>query len=140
MKYAPRGRVDLPHHALIPGLVNAHTHSPITLMRGLADDMPLMAWLREHIWPAEGAHVGAAFCEDGLRLAFAEMIRGGTTCVNDMYFFPDATARIAVEAGLRATVGLIVFDFPSAWGKDAGDYIHKGVALSPRAARTRRCH
>ncbi|HET8883499.1 MAG TPA: TRZ/ATZ family hydrolase [Solimonas sp.] len=129
VRYDARQTVALPQHALLPGFVNLHTHAAMSLLRGIADDLPLMDWLQNHIWPAEGAHVGAAFCEDGLRLAFAEMIRGGTTCVNDMYFFPDATARIAVEAGLRATVGLIVFDFPSAWGKDAGDYIHKGVAL-----------
>ena len=128
-RYEARQTIALPQHALLPGFVNLHTHAAMSLLRGIADDLPLMDWLQNHIWPAEGAHVGTAFCEDGLRLAFAEMIRGGTTCVNDMYFFPDATARIAVEAGLRATVGLIVFDFPSAWGKDATDYLHKGVAL-----------
>src|SRR3546814_16281430 len=101
----------------------------MSLLRGIADDLPLMDWLQNHIWPAEGAHVGAAFCEDGLRLAFADMIRGGTTCVNDMYFFPAATARVAADVGLRATVGLLVFDFPSAWGTGPDDYLHQGLAL-----------
>lgn len=128
-RYQPRQSIELPQHALLPGFVNLHTHAAMSLLRGIADDLPLMDWLQNHIWPAEGAHVGAAFCEDGLRLAFADMIRGGTTCVNDMYFFPDATARIAVEAGLRATVGLIMFDFPTAWGTGPDDYLHKGVAL-----------
>ncbi|MGH8444449.1 MAG: TRZ/ATZ family hydrolase, partial [Solimonas sp.] len=128
-RYQPRQTVELPHHALMPGLVNLHTHAAMSLLRGIADDLPLMDWLQNHIWPAEGAHVGPAFCEDGLRLAFAEMIRGGTTCVNDMYFFPDATARVAQQAGLRATVGLVVFDFPTAWGSGPDEYIHKGLEL-----------
>ncbi|WP_020650420.1 TRZ/ATZ family hydrolase [Solimonas variicoloris] len=128
-RYQARETVALPQHAVLPGLVNLHTHAAMSLLRGIADDLPLMDWLQNHIWPAEGAHVGATFCEDGLRLAFAEMIRGGTTCVNDMYFFPDATARVARETGLRATVGLVVFDFPTAWGSGADDYIHKGLAL-----------
>ncbi|NGY06180.1 TRZ/ATZ family hydrolase [Solimonas terrae] len=128
-RYAPRQTIELPQHALLPGFVNLHTHAAMSLLRGIADDLPLMDWLQNHIWPAEGAHVSSGFCEDGLRLAFAEMIRGGTTCVNDMYFFPDATARVAREAGLRASVGLIVFDFPTAWGSGADDYIHKGLAL-----------
>ncbi|WP_028006384.1 TRZ/ATZ family hydrolase [Solimonas flava] len=128
-RYQARETIALPQHAVLPGLVNLHTHAAMSLLRGIADDLPLMDWLQNHIWPAEGAHVGAAFCADGLRLAFAEMIRGGTTCVNDMYFFPDATARVAREAGLRATVGLVVFDFPTAWGSGADDYIHKGLEL-----------
>lgn len=128
-RYQPRQTIELPQHVLLPGFVNLHTHAAMSLLRGIADDLPLMDWLQHHIWPAEGTHVSAGYCEDGLRLAFAEMIRGGTTCVNDMYFFPDATARIAAEAGLRATVGLIVFDFPTAWGSGPDDYIHKGVAL-----------
>ncbi|MEQ1438161.1 TRZ/ATZ family hydrolase [Fontimonas sp. SYSU GA230001] len=128
-RYAPRETLALERHALMPGLVNAHTHAAMSLLRGVADDLPLMDWLQNHIWPAEGTHVGERFCEDGARLAFAEMIRGGTTCVNDMYFFPDASARVAVEAGLRATVGLIAIDFPSAWAKSADEYIHKGLEL-----------
>ncbi|MFA5937994.1 MAG: TRZ/ATZ family hydrolase [Sinimarinibacterium sp.] len=128
-RYAPRSTLTLDRHALMPGLVNVHTHAAMSLLRGYADDLPLMDWLQNHIWPAEGAHVGERFCEDGARLAFAEMIRGGTTCVNDMYFFPDASARVAVEAGLRVTVGLIAIDFPSAWAKSADEYIHKGLEL-----------
>ena len=87
--FEPSETLELPDHAVMPGLVNAHAHSAMTLLRGVADDLPLMDWLQNHIWPAEGVHMSRAFCEDGLRLAAAEMIRGGTTCVNDMYFFPD---------------------------------------------------
>ncbi|MGQ0587668.1 MAG: TRZ/ATZ family hydrolase [Gammaproteobacteria bacterium] len=123
-----RETLGLPRHALMPGLVNIHTHAAMTLLRGLADDLPLMDWLQHHIWPAEGAHVSREFCEDGVRLACAEFIRGGITCFNDMYFFPDATAKTAAGAGLRAAVGLIVLDFPTAWAQP-GEYIHKGLEL-----------
>jgi len=113
--------VELPGHALIPGLVNAHTHTPMTLFRGLADDLPLMEWLQRHIWPAEQQWVSRDFVAAGSRLAMAEMIRGGTTCFNDMYFFPDVTAQVAHQAGLRAAIGMILIDFPSAWASDADD-------------------
>ncbi len=128
-RYAPAETLTLPHHAVMPGLVNLHTHAAMSLLRGLADDLPLMDWLQNHVWPAEAAHVSTAFCEDGARLAFAEMIRGGTTCVNDMYFFPDASAQVAIETGLRACVGLIALDFPTAWAQNADEYIHKGLEL-----------
>ncbi len=121
--------VRLDRHILIPGLVNAHTHAAMSLMRGLADDLPLMTWLQEHIWPAEQQHVSAGFVFDGTLLACAEMIRSGTTCFNDMYFFPEEAARAVDQAGLRAVMGLIVIDFPSAWARDAEDYLHKGIAL-----------
>ena len=121
--------VNLPRHALIPGLVNAHTHAAMSLFRGLADDIPLMAWLNEHIWPAEAKWVQEEFVADGTRLAVAEMLRGGTTCFNDMYFFPDVTARVAQQAGIRSVVGLILIDFPSNWANDAEDYLHKALAV-----------
>ncbi len=128
-QYRPRQTLTLEQHAVLPGLVNCHSHAPMALMRGIADDLPLMDWLQGHIWPAEAAHVSAEFCADGARLAFAEMIRAGVTCVNDMYFFPDAIANAAEAIGLRATVGLIVLDFPSAWANNADEYIHKGLEL-----------
>jgi 5-methylthioadenosine/S-adenosylhomocysteine deaminase len=128
-QYAPRETLHLPAHAVLPGLVNAHTHAAMSLLRGNADDLPLMDWLQHHVWPVEAAHVAPQFCEDGARLAFAEMIRGGVTCVNDMYFFPDASARVAIATGLRVTVGLIAIDFPSAWAASADEYIHKGLEL-----------
>lgn len=121
--------INLPQQALIPGLINAHTHSAMNLLRGLADDLPLMSWLGEHIWPAEQRWVNADFVEAGSRLAMAEMIKGGTTCFNDMYFFPEQTARIAAECGLRACLGMIVLDFPTRYARNADDYFAKGLAL-----------
>ncbi|MFO1420583.1 MAG: TRZ/ATZ family hydrolase [Candidatus Competibacteraceae bacterium] len=116
-------------HVLIPGLINAHTHASMTLLRGLADDLPLMAWLRDHIWPAEARWVDPVFVRDGTRLAVAEMLRGGTTCFNDMYFFPEVTAAAARECGIRACVGLIALDFPTAYARDPNEYLDKGLAL-----------
>ena len=128
-RYAPRERRDLPQHVVLPGLVNVHTHAAMSLMRGLADDLSLMDWLQNHIWPAEGAHVSRAFCLDGVRLSAAEFIRCGITCANDMYFFPDASAEGFSDAGLRAVVSLIVIDFPSAWASGPDEYFAKGIAL-----------
>lgn len=121
--------LELPRHAVMPGLVNLHTHSAMTLLRGIADDLPLMDWLQNHIWPAEGAHANRQFCVDGLRLACCEMIRGGTTAFNDMYFFPDASAQVAAESGMRATIGLIMIDFPTAWASGPDEYLHKGLEV-----------
>jgi 5-methylthioadenosine/S-adenosylhomocysteine deaminase len=125
-------RVDLPHHVLIPGLVNAHTHAAMALMRGLADDLPLMRWLQEHIWPAETKHASPAFVRDGTALACAEMLRGGVTCFNDMYFFPEAALEAAQAAGMRVALGLIVIDLPTAYASDPADYLRKGFELRDR--------
>lgn len=121
--------VELPGHALIPGLVNAHTHAAMSLLRGNADDLPLMEWLNDHIWPLERRHAGEGFVRDGTDLAIAEMLRGGVTCFNDMYFFPEVTARQAQLAGIRAVVGMILVDFPTAWANDVEAYFSKGLAL-----------
>nr|VFJ42932.1 MAG: 5-methylthioadenosine/S-adenosylhomocysteine deaminase [Candidatus Kentron sp. DK] len=128
-RYLPETTHSLAEHALIPGLVNAHTHAAMTLFRGIADDLPLMDWLHNHIWPAETRWVDEGFVYDGTRLAAAEMLRGGVTCFNDMYFYPDEAARAAVEAGIRAVVGLIVLDFPTAWARDGDEYFARGVAV-----------
>ncbi len=127
--YTAKHLHDLPHHAVTPGFINAHTHTPMNLFRGMSDDLALMEWLNNHIWPAEAKWLSEDFVADGSRLAIAEMIKGGTTCFNDMYFFPDVTARIAHHAGIRATVGLIMFDFPSAWGEGPDDYFQKGLVI-----------
>jgi 5-methylthioadenosine/S-adenosylhomocysteine deaminase len=128
-KYRATETADLKTHAVIPGLVNAHTHAAMSLFRGLADDLPLMDWLNQHIWPAEAKWVSEAFVRDGTELAIAEMLQSGTTCFNDMYFFPDVTARVCHDAGMRACVGLIVLDFPSVWAQNADEYLHKGLKL-----------
>lgn len=128
-RYAAFEEHRLADHALIPGLINSHTHAAMALFRGLADDLPLMQWLKDYIWPAEQRWVSPAFVADGTRLAIAEMILSGTTCFNDMYFFPDITAQSAVEAGMRVSVGLILIDFPTPWARDAGEYLQKGEAV-----------
>ena len=128
-RYRAAEQVELTNHALIPGLVNAHTHAAMTLLRGLADDLPLEPWLKDHIWPAESRWVSADFVRDGTELAVAEMLRSGTTCFNDMYFFPEAAAQVIRQSGMRASLGLLVFDWPSAWGSGPQDYLAKGLAL-----------
>ena len=120
---------DLGNHVLLPGFVNLHTHAAMTLMRGLADDLPLEQWLNERIWPAEGKHVSPEFVHDGTLLAAAEMLRGGITCCNDMYFFPDASARAFDTAGMRAMLGITVLEFPTPYASDADDYLAKGLAV-----------
>jgi len=114
-RFVPRHYHRLTDHAVLPGLVNLHTHAAMTLLRGYADDLPLMEWLKTHIWPAEARHMSPDFVRDGARLACAEMLRGGITCFNDMYFFPEAVAEAALDAGMRAAIGLIVVDFPTAY-------------------------
>ncbi len=126
--------VELPDHVLIPGLVNAHTHAAMSLMRGMSDDLPLMRWLEDHIWPAERQHVSAAMVRDGTLLACAEMLRGGITCFNEMYFFPEAALEAALAAGMRAALGIIVIDFPTAYASDPADYLRKGLALRDRSS------
>ena len=128
-RHAAARVVDASHCAVLPGLVNTHTHAAMTLLRGLADDVPLEPWLREHIWPAEQRCAGPDFVHDGALLAAGEFIRGGVTCFADMYFFPDETARAVRTAGLRAVIGLPVLEFPTAWAQDADEYIAKGLAV-----------
>src|SRR4249920_3341781 len=110
-RFASYETLDLPDHVLIPGLVNAHTHAAMSLMRGLADDLPLMRWLEDHIWPAESRHVSPAMVRDGTLLACAEMLRGGITCFNDMYFFPEASLEAALACGMRSAHGIIAIEF-----------------------------
>ncbi len=128
-RYSPQETLSLNNHALIPGLVNLHTHAAMTLMRGFADDLPLMEWLNQHIWPIEHQLVDAQFVLDGTQLACAEMIKGGTTCFNDMYFFPESSAEAVILSGMRATIGMIVIDFPTNYAGDADDYLAKGLEL-----------
>jgi len=126
--FTAKSEVRLDRHLLVPGLVNLHGHAAMALLRGIADDLPLMTWLRDHVWPAEARHVGDEFVHDGSLLAAAEMLRGGITCFNDMYFFPESTARAALRAGIRASLGMIAVEFPSAYATDAASYLHKGLA------------
>ena len=121
--------LELPGHALMPGLVNSHGHAAMSLLRGYADDQQLIPWLEQHIWPAEAAHVSADFVRSGVELAIAEMIRSGTTTFSDMYFFPDTCAETAQRLGMRCQITFPIFDFPTVWARDADEYISKGLAL-----------
>ncbi|MCL1633930.1 TRZ/ATZ family hydrolase [Luteimonas sp. SX5] len=125
LRFEAKEAVSRPDAALIPGLVNAHAHNPMTLLRGIADDLPLKVWLQEHIWPVEGAVMGPDFVADGVTLAIAEMLRGGTTCVNENYFFPDVQAATYKRHGFRARVGLPVIDFPTAWAASDDEYFDR---------------
>ncbi len=126
--FLPRERVRLASHVLVPGFVNAHTHAAMTLLRGIADDVPLKVWLEGHIWPREGRFVSPEFVHDGALLGAAEMLRGGTTCCNDMYFYPDASARAYQAAGIRAMLGLPVLDIPTPYAANADAYLQAGLA------------
>ncbi|MCY4050111.1 MAG: TRZ/ATZ family hydrolase [Gammaproteobacteria bacterium] len=128
-KYSSNEVAILDDHAIIPGLVNAHTHAPMTLFRGLADDLPMQEWLNEHIWPAEAKWVDEEFVRAGTNLACAEMLRSGTTCFNDMYFFPNIVAEQCEACGIRACIGMIVIEFPTIWAKNPDEYIQKGLDL-----------
>jgi len=127
--------IERDHHIVLPGLVNAHTHAAMTLFRGMADDLPLDRWLGEHIWPAEARWASPDFVRDGSNLAIIEMIRGGTTCFQDMYFFPDIVAQTAVEQKIRAVVGMIVIDMPTAWAANTDEYFSKGIAVHDQYLR-----
>ncbi len=128
--YPGAERVELAEHVLVPGFINMHTHSAMSLLRGYADDLNLQVWLNEHIWPIEKAFLGPEFVRDGARLAIAEMLRGGTTLFNDLYFFPEVTASAATEAGMRACIGLPVIDVPTVWAAGEDECLEKGLAVS----------
>ncbi len=127
-QYPESPETKLDDHLLIPGLVNLHTHAAMALMRGLADDLPLMAWLNDHIWPVESRHLSENYVHDGTEVACAEMIRSGTTCFADMYFYQDIAAQVVREAGMRAALGGAVLEFPTPYAADADAYIARGLA------------
>ena len=125
--YTSDSTYNYDNHIIIPGLINTHTHAAMTLFRGIANDLHLMDWLQNHIWPAEQKWVTEKFVEIGTKLAIAEMIRGGVTCFNDMYFFAENTAKIAADAGIRAHIGMILLDFPTQYAKNSDEYFSKGL-------------
>ena len=128
LRYLAKTTEDLPEQVLLPGLVNVHCHAGMALMRGIADDLPLQTWLETAIWPREGRWVGTEMVRDGTLLACAEMLQAGITTFNDMYFFPEAAAEAIDQAGIRASLGILAFEVPSAYGHDADDYLNKGLA------------
>jgi 5-methylthioadenosine/S-adenosylhomocysteine deaminase len=121
--------LERPRHALIPGLVNTHTHAAMTLLRNAACGLPLDDWLRQRIWPLEARLVDERFVEDGTTLAIAEMLLAGVTCFADMYFHPDVAARVAAHHGMRACIGLPVLETPSSWAADLDEYLDRGLRL-----------
>ncbi|HSN69977.1 MAG TPA: TRZ/ATZ family hydrolase [Steroidobacteraceae bacterium] len=128
-QFEPAQVIDRPEHVVLPGLVNAHTHAAATLLRGVADDLPLDRWLRDAIWPLEKRWVDPEFVRDGSELAIAAMLASGTTCFADMYLFPEMTAAAASRMHIRACIGLPVVDAPTAWAGSSDEYIAKGLAL-----------
>lgn len=129
LRFRTRETVNLLHHVVMPGLINVHGHAAMSLFRGLADDLPLMTWLNDHIWPAEGAFVSEEFIADGTQLAMAEMLRTGTTTFSDMYFFPEIAAQSAHDVGMRAQIAFPLLDFPTPWGAGPDEYLSKGEAF-----------
>ncbi|PHQ17153.1 TRZ/ATZ family hydrolase [Marinobacter profundi] len=128
-RFHARETIDLNNHVVLPGLINMHGHAAMSLFRGMADDLPLMAWLSDHIWPAEGKFIDAAFIADGTQLAMAEMLRTGTTTFSDMYFYPEVVAEVAHDTGMRAQVCFPLLDHPTVWGSGPDEYFAKGTAL-----------
>ncbi|MFA5633183.1 MAG: TRZ/ATZ family hydrolase [Porticoccaceae bacterium] len=128
-RYNPVQRVELDNHVLIPGLINCHGHLAMSLLRGYADDMPLESWLRDSIWPAEERWVSEEFVRNGAELAMAEMLLSGTTCFSDMYFFPEQTALVARQHGMRCQLAFPILNAPSVWAREGDEYISKGLAL-----------
>ncbi|MBV1777271.1 TRZ/ATZ family hydrolase [Burkholderiaceae bacterium DAT-1] len=126
-RYPDAEHRELPGHVLMPGFVNLHGHSAMTLLRGLADDLALMDWLQNHIWPAEAKHVSDEFVFDGCQLAMLEMFRSGTTTINDMYFEHEAVARSAIKAHMRTAVGCSILEFPTPYAANAGAYIERAI-------------
>ena len=120
------------HHAIIPGFINAHTHAAMSLFRGAAEDKPLFSWLNDVVWPLEKKWVDDEFVRDGTKLAIAEMIQSGTTCMNDMYLYPESAGIVAEQLHMRTCLGMIVLDFPTSWAKSADEYLAKGQALFER--------
>ena len=128
--YPQAHQTRLDDHVLMPGLINCHTHAAMSLLRGIADDIPLTPWLEQHIWPLEAKFVDSEFVRTGTQLAMVEMLQSGTTCFNDMYFFPDIVAQAAEAAGMRACVGIIMLDFPTVWASGPDEYMSKGLRLA----------
>ncbi|MDC0664250.1 TRZ/ATZ family hydrolase [Marinobacter sp. SS21] len=131
-QFRAKETLDLNRHVVLPGLINMHGHAAMSLFRGMADDLPLMTWLNDHIWPAEGRYVDEAFIRDGTRLAIAEMLRTGTTTFSDMYFYPEVAAEVAHDTGIRAQICFPLLDFPTMWASGPEEYLRKGAALIER--------
>ncbi|MCC7126003.1 MAG: amidohydrolase [Acidobacteria bacterium] len=127
--YTGRDRIDGTGHIVLPGLINTHTHAPMVMYRGLADDLALMDWLQKYIFPAEAKTVSPAFVRTGARLAALEMIRSGTTLFADMYYFEEEIAAVVKEAGLRGVLGQTIIEFPVADAKTPAEGLARTEAF-----------
>lgn len=128
-RYHAGERIDRPTHVLLPGLINAHTHAAMTLLRGAAESASFEVWLKQQIWPLEQRWIDAEYVHDGTQLAIADMLTSGTTCFADMHLFPEVVAQTASAAKIRACVGLPVVDAPTLWAGSADEYLEKGLQL-----------
>lgn len=128
-KYHSQTIQTLTGRAIIPGLINSHGHAAMTLFRGMADDLPLMTWLNDHIWPAEGKWVSGEFVHDGTQIAIAEMLRSGTTTYSDNYFFPEDAIKAILPTKMRAQLNFAILDFPNNWATGPDDALAKGTEL-----------
>ena len=124
--------LELPDQVVLPGYINAHGHAAMSLFRGMADDLALMTWLQEHIWPAEGRWVDEAFAAAGTRLAISEMLKCGTTTYADMYFYPAPAADVALQAAIRHVSFMPILDFPTNFAQNADEYIKKALSVHDR--------
>jgi len=132
-KYRAARRINATGRIILPGFINGHGHAPMTLMRGIADDLTLQEWLEKYIFPAEARNVTRDYVEWGTRLALSEMLRSGTTTYADMYYFEDDIARVTKQAGVRAVLGETILDFPAPDNKTVPQALaYKGEPGSPR--------
>lgn len=139
-KYPEADKIELPDQVLMPGLINCHTHAAMNLFRGIADDLALHDWLQTRIWPLEGAHADQEFVYDGTVMSAAEMLLGGTTTFNDMYFYPDQVVQAAIDVGIRVVAGITVIEFPTRYASDANQYIELGLAARDKTLNEATVH
>ncbi|KAA0257432.1 amidohydrolase family protein [Deferribacter autotrophicus] len=121
--------IERSNSAIFPGFINTHTHLPMVYFRGLADDLPLMEWLQKYIWPAENRWLSDEFVYDATLLAACELIKSGTICANDMYFYSDSIAQALINAGVKGVLGAGVLDFPTKFAKNPDEYLDKAKLL-----------
>jgi 5-methylthioadenosine/S-adenosylhomocysteine deaminase len=129
VRFAAGETIDVPDHVVLPGLINTHTHAPMVLYRGLADDLALMEWLQTYIFPAEAQTVSPEFVRAGTRLAALEMIQSGTTTYADMYYFEEEIARVSRDAGLRGVLGQTIIEFPVPDARTPADGLARAEAF-----------
>ena len=121
-QYTPRVRINGKHKVVFPGLINTHTHAAMVFFRGIADDLPLKEWLENHLWPLENKWLSPDFISDAVELACLEMLKGGVTTYNDMYFYEDAAGKATKKIGMRAVLGAGILDFPTKSAKTIQEY------------------